>query len=90
MLPIRWTDHALRNLLDRAINRADAETALRNPECEEPDPPGRRVLMRRFWDKDINRRMLLRVVVEDESHEVVVITVCQTSQIQRYMKGRAP
>jgi hypothetical protein len=90
MKPVRWTGHALQNLVDREINRANAESALRAPEHETPDPPGRRILMRRYHDSVLDQVMLLRVVVEDTAEETVVVTVYKTSQVQRYLRGLVP
>jgi hypothetical protein len=87
MKPVRWTHHALQSLVDREIERADVAQAIREPESEVPDPPGRRVLMRRYEDVALAQPMLLRVVVEETPQELVVITVYKTSQISRYMKG---
>jgi hypothetical protein len=50
MKPVRWTEHALRKLIDREIDRTIAQLALAEPEREVPDPPGRRILMRRYDD----------------------------------------
>ncbi len=90
MKVIRWTEHALRNLTDREIDRAVVESVLAEPEQELLDPPGRRVLMRRYHDAVLDQEMLLRVVVEDMPQEMVVVTVYKTSQIQRYLKGLLP
>ncbi len=82
--------HALRNLGDREIDRAVDESVLADPEHVTDDPPGRRVLMRRYHDAMLGQAMLLRVVVEDAAEEMVVVTVYKTSQIQRYLKGWLP
>lgn len=90
MKPIRWTDHALRSLDDREIDRANAEGVLTEPEHQISDPPGRRILMRRYHDAVLDQDMLLRVVVEDTPEEIVVVTIYKTSQIRRYLKGLEP
>lgn len=86
MKPVRWTSHALNNLTDREIEREEVDRTLAQPEHIVPDPPGRRVLMRRYHDRVLQQDMLLRVVVEEAANEVVVITVYKTSQITRYMR----
>lgn len=60
MKPVRWSEHALQNLNDREIDRAIVELALAEPEHEVADPPGRRILMRRYDDAMLNQPMLLR------------------------------
>lgn len=90
MKPLRCTLHALAALEDRGIDRADVEETIAEPELSALDPPRRVVLMRRYFDARLERRMLLRVVVEETPRERVVVTVYKTSQIARYMKGAAP
>ncbi len=90
MKPIRWTPHALQNLADREIDRSFAEATLNEPEFSVPDPPGRQVLMRRYFDGLLQQEMLLRMIIEEAASETVVVTVYKTSQIDRYVKGLAP
>ncbi len=87
MKPVRWTIHALGNLNDREIDRAEAEKTLGNPDFEVPGPSPRRMLMRRYFDQRLQQEMLLRVAVEETDDERVVITVYKTSQIKKYLKG---
>lgn len=87
MKPIRWTTHALQSLADREIERAEVDLTLKKPELVLPDAPGRRILMRRYFDQLLQQQMLLRVVVEDTVHETVIVTVYKTSQINRYLRG---
>lgn len=90
MKPIRWSRHALKNLADREIDRADAEKTLAEPELVVPGQPPRQVLMRRYFDKLLQQEMLLRIVVEDTVSERVVVTVYKTAQLGKYLKGGAP
>jgi hypothetical protein len=90
MTPVRWTTHALQNLIDREIDRSIAETAVREPEFIVPDPPGRQIYMRRYDDAILNQQMLLRVVVEEENNCLVIVTLYKTSQVERYLKGLIP
>lgn len=87
MKPIRWTDHALRSLADREIERDEVDEALAKPDSIVTDLPGRRILMRRYFDHTLGQQMLLRIVVEDTDYDTVVITVYKTSQISRYFRG---
>jgi hypothetical protein len=90
MKPIRWSEHALKNLVDREIDGTVADAVLADAEHEVPDPPGRRILMRRYHDRILDQEMLLRIVVEDAPDETVVVTVYKTSQVHRYLKGLTP
>lgn len=89
MKPTRWSRHALRNLADREIDRADADKTLAEPELIVPGHPPRQVFMRRYFDKLLQQEMLLRIVVEDTASERVVVTVYKTAQLDKYLKGGA-
>ena len=88
--PIRWSLHALDALVDRGIERSEAERAVTDPEFVVPDVPPREICMRRYFDARLGQLMLLRVVVEDAAHERVVVTVYKTSQVRKYLKGLVP
>ncbi len=87
---MRWSAHALKNLTDREIPRAEAEAALANPEMSTPGRPGRRFLMRRFFDTSLHQEMLVRVLIEEGSLEDVVVTVYKTSKIGKHMREAGP
>ena len=87
MKPVRWTPHALLNLADREIDRSIAEATLDDPQFAVPDPPDRRILMRRYFDSLLQQEMLLRIIVEEAAGERIVVTIYKTSQIARYVKG---
>jgi len=86
MEPVRWSEHAIQNLAEREIDRSEVEVTLMNPELVVPDPPGREVFMRRYFDGILQQELLMRVVVEHSESETVVVTVYKTSQVERCMK----
>jgi hypothetical protein len=90
MKPVRWSPHAIDNLADREIDRAEAEKTLANPDFMVPGQLPRLVLMRRYFDSALQQEMLLRMVVEDTSTERIVITAYKTSQIAKYLKELGP
>ena len=85
-----WTPHALQNLVDREVARAEAERTLAQPEFIVPGQPPRLVYMRRYFDSLLQQEMLLRVIIEETIGEIVVVSVYKTSQITRYLKGVTP
>ena len=87
---VRWTAHALLNLREREIDRIEADKTIVNPTYSVPDPPGREIRMRRYFDADLQQEMLLRIVVEEAENETVVVTLYKTSQIDRYLRGMVP
>jgi hypothetical protein len=90
MKPTNWSPHALDNLIEREVDRSEAEATLARPDFVVDDPPGRQILMRRYLDSVLRQEMLLRIVVEDTTDELIVVTVYKTSQIKRYLKGLQP
>jgi hypothetical protein len=85
--PYRWSSHALKNLADREISRAEPDEALANPEAIVPARPGRRFFMRRYFDSRFQQEMLVRALVEETAQEQAVIAVYITSKVGKYMKG---
>lgn len=90
MKQLRWTFHALQALNERKIDRAQVERVLANPELSVAVPPHRAVLMGRYTDRHLNREMLLRVVVDVNPNELVIVTVYKTSRIAKYLPGIPP
>jgi hypothetical protein len=87
MKPVRISPHALTNLTDREIDRAEVERALAEPEAVEQGHAERKIYMRRYHDAVLDQEMLLRVIVEETETELVIITVYKASRIDRYLKG---
>ena len=87
MKSFRYSDHALTNLKDREIDRAEVDATLSNPKAKEAGQEGRQIYMRLYHDAALEKEMLLRVIVEETESELVVITVYKTSQIKKYLKG---
>jgi hypothetical protein len=88
--PIRWTAHALKNLADREVDRAQADLALARPEFVAPGQLPRQIYMRRYGDTQLQQEMLLCLIVEETPDELVVVSLYRTSQIARYLKGAQP
>lgn len=88
--PVRWSDHALRSIASREIDREEAERTLAEPESVAPGGPSRQVLMRRYFDEALRQEMLLRIVVEDTTSGRIVVTAYRTSRIEKYLKGPGP
>ncbi len=74
MKPIRFTQHAVDTLRDRAIERAWVEAAVRNPDWVEPDTVSPDV-ERRFRRVPEAGGRVLRVPVVETNAEIRVITL---------------
>ncbi len=90
MKAIRWTNHAVQNLTEREIDCLEVQHAITDPEFITPDPPKRVIYMWRYFDEQLHQAMLLRVVIEADEFEFVVVTLYKTSQIHRYLKEFLP
>ena len=75
------TKHALDNLRERKIPFSLVESVLENPE-QVVEEKGMSVYQSRV--EIDGRTQLLRVVVNDRTNPVIVVTVYQTSRIKRY------
>ena len=74
------------NLVDREIDREEAEKTLADPEFIMPNQPQRSLFMRRYFDQVLQQEMLIIIVMEDTDTERVVVTLFKTSQFNRYLK----
>ncbi len=84
---VRWTPHAVRGLAAREIDRAEAEATVAQPDSVAPGQSPRQVFQRRYFDRTLDREMLLRVVVEDRPSELVIVTAYKTSRFDKYAGG---
>ena len=90
MKRVRWSAHALQNLADREIEREQADRTLAAPEFVVAGQAGRKVLMQRYVDRILHQEMLLRMIIEETTDEIIVVTLYKTSQIEKYLKGLVP
>ncbi len=86
MKPIRWTNHAKikarqRNILDDIVIEV-----IKDPEHITPGHPPRSIYSRRYFDKQLQSEMLLRIIVEETDTEIIIISVYKTSKFAKYIK----
>jgi hypothetical protein len=86
MKPIIWTNHARQNLDAREIDQGEVEITIMKPERVEASPPDRHVFVRRYYDKILQKEMLLRVVVAESSNAITIITLYKVSRMERYIR----
>ena len=46
--------------------------------------------MRQYFDQFLQQQMLLRIVIEDTASERIMVTVCKTGQLSKYLRGGTP
>jgi hypothetical protein len=86
MKPIIWTKHARQNLDDREIAQEEVEITIRKSDRVEASPPDRQIFMRRYYDKILDKEMLLRVVVTESPNAITIITLYKVSRMERYLR----
>ncbi|MBI5214632.1 MAG: DUF4258 domain-containing protein [Ignavibacteriae bacterium] len=86
MKPIRFSLHAEERLAARKLRHSTIEQVVRNPEQIVPDEDDINRQIHQSLIEESGKQKLLRVIVEEDSSEIVVITVYSTSQITRYWK----
>lgn len=84
MKPVRWTRHALEDLAARDISREDAEQTLATPDRIAHGRPPRIILQRLYHDALLQQDMLLRIVIEENELERVIVTLYKTSKLTKY------
>lgn len=81
---VRYTDYAMRRLERRNISVELVSAVVSDPE-QLIEERGRRVAQGR-WTTPRGTEHLLRVVYEVSGDEIVVVTVYDTSKIQKYWR----
>jgi hypothetical protein len=87
---VRWTPHAVERLAEHQLERDAVLLTIEAPKYIALGDPPRKVHMRRHVDAALGQAMLLRVVIEETSTELVVLTVYRTSKIDKYLRGFVP
>lgn len=85
MKPIRFSPHAEANLKAREIPRDEAEAAIHQPIRREPTHPPREMVSCVYFDIVAAEMILLRAVIEETEHEIVVVTLDKTSKMKKYL-----
>ena len=85
--PVRWSDHALKNLKEREIDQLEAERTLEIPDRVIPGRPPREILVRRCHDLSLQQEMAICLLIEETATERIVITLYKTSQMKKYLDG---
>ena len=81
-------EHARKNLTDREIEEEDVIITVTDPEYSTPTVRNRKILMRFYFDKILQQKMLLRVIIEETADELIIVTFYKTSRSERYIKGK--
>ena len=81
-----FTDHALKEMVRRAITQEDVKTILAKPEQTEMVREGRAVYQSKLGMGEPPKIYLLRVFVDINPKPPAVVTVYRTSKIEKYWR----
>jgi len=81
------TDHAVRELRRRGLDKQDIDEVLRNPGQRLYVRPGRVVLQSKTQDE--RAEYLLRVFVDIDRNPAEVVTAYRTSKVAKYWRDDA-
>jgi Domain of unknown function (DUF4258) len=81
------TDHARLEMARRQLSTAEVESVLAAPEQTECMREGRAVYQSRLELSESATTYLLRVVVDIDRQPSEVVTVYQSSKVQKYWRG---
>ena len=81
-----FTDHALLEMARRQISQEDVKSVLANPEQTEIVREGRAVYQARREMGKPPKTYLLRVFIDIDRKPAYVVTVYQTSKIEKYWR----
>ena len=86
MKPIRLTEHTGKNIVERDIPVDIMYETINNPDIKLFQGYNRFIYMKLYFDSELAEEMLLRVIIEEELNEIIVVTVYKTSKIDKYFK----
>jgi hypothetical protein len=83
---IRFLNHALLRMAERNIHRSLVERVIEQPDKVEHSvkDAGRLLFKKKYMRGSVGERLLI-VVAEKDNNAMVVITIIDTSRIQKYL-----
>ncbi len=80
------TKHADFEAERRGIKEELIKAVVENPQQKASSKKGRVIVQSKYYDEEINKEMLLRVVGIETQDKFEVVTVYKTSKISKYWK----
>ncbi len=84
-MKFRYSRHATEELVRRGIPRAMADEVLRRPQQIVPERDSRAAYQSKVDFSD-GRTFLLRLIVDEATDPVMVVTAYRTSKIEKYWR----
>lgn len=81
-----FTDHALAEMVRRAISQEHVRNVLANPEQMERIREGRAVYQAKYNTGEPPKTYLLRIFVDIDRNPPPIVTVYRTSKIEKYWR----
>ncbi|MCK4385429.1 MAG: DUF4258 domain-containing protein [candidate division Zixibacteria bacterium] len=83
---IQLTEHAKFEIKRRRINEKLVQEVVRNPTQVIGLKSGRQVCQTKYFDEFTKKAMLLRVIIEETTGGIKIITAYKTSKLGKYWK----
>lgn len=85
--PIKFSSHALKRIKERFISRSIVINALRNPDRLEKSTKNlNRFLAKKIYFNKHFRKEHLLMIVYEENNIIKIVTIIDTSKINKYLK----
>lgn len=81
-----FTTHSEEQMRARNISTEEVEDTVQNPQQQLPAVRGRQVFQSQYFDFVEQKNMLMRVIVEPQDEDLVVISVYKTSKVSKYWR----
>ena len=78
------TSHAEEQLDVRKIPKEIVLDTVRNPQQQTPTHGGRQIRQSQYFDPAEGKVMLIRVIIEHQDEDLLVVSVYKTSRIEKY------
>lgn len=85
-MKLEFSGHALFEMSRRSISDRQVEEVVRKPQQELRSSKGRVILQNKYYDKIVEKEMILRVIGNRGSDSFKVVTVYKTSKVEKYWK----
>ncbi len=87
IVDIVFTDHALFQMKRRGITEVDLISLIKGKEHKKiKTKDGKIIFQGRYFDRVIQKEMLLRVIGKETEKGFVIITAYKTSKIEKYLR----
>ncbi len=85
-MEIIFTKHALFEAERRGITKEEIFSVVNNYQQKIHYKEDKIIFQSKYYDKNIGKDMLLRIIAKETEKEIVIITVYKTSKVKKYLR----